>query len=58
MGYVGVLLLYVVAWQYIRGATMAYVLNNVELGGVVRTRATFSPWRLVWITVTNAAARC
>lgn len=57
VGYVGVLLLYVVAWQYIRGATMAYVLNNVELGGVVRTRATFSPWRLVWISLTNSAAR-
>lgn len=56
-GYLGVLILYVVAWQYIRGATMAYVLNNMELGGVVRTRATFSPWRLVWINVTNSAAR-
>jgi uncharacterized membrane protein YjgN (DUF898 family) len=56
-GYLAVLVLYVVAWQYIRGATMAYVLNNMELGGVVRTRATFSPWRLVWISVTNSAAR-
>ena len=56
-GYLAVLVLYVVAWQYVRGATMVYVLNNVELGGVVRTRATFSPWRLVWISLTNAAAR-
>ncbi|MDV6374844.1 YjgN family protein [Deinococcus arenicola] len=56
-GYLAVLILYVVAWQYVRGATMAYVLNNMELGGVVRTRATFSPWRLVWISVTNSAAR-
>lgn len=56
-GYLAVLVLYVVAWQYVRGAAMVYVLNNVELGGVVRTRATFSPWRLVWISVTNSAAR-
>ncbi|GGO31198.1 YjgN family protein [Deinococcus humi] len=57
VGYLSVLVLYAVAWQYVRGATMAYVLNNMELGGVVRTRATFSPWRLVWISLTNAAAR-
>lgn len=56
-GYLAVLVLYVVAWQYVRGAAMAYVLNNMELGGVIRTRATFSPWRLVWINVTNSAAR-
>ncbi|OLV18614.1 YjgN family protein [Deinococcus marmoris] len=56
-GYLAVLVLYVVGWQYVRGATMVYVLNNMELGGVVRTRATFSPWRLVWISVTNSAAR-
>lgn len=56
-GYAAVLILYAVAWQYVRGATMLYVLNNMELGGVVRTRATFSPWRLVWISLTNAAAR-
>ncbi|CAM3678728.1 YjgN family protein [Deinococcus frigens] len=56
-GYIAVLVLYVVAWQYVRGATMAYVLNNMELSGVIRTRATFSPWRLVWISVTNSAAR-
>ncbi len=57
VGYLSVLVLYAVAWQYARGATMAYVLNNLELGGVVRTRATFSPWQLVWIGLTNAAAR-
>ncbi|GGL71258.1 hypothetical protein GCM10010840_06730 [Deinococcus aerolatus] len=56
-GYLAVLILYVVAWQYVRGATMVYMLNNVELGGVFRTRATFSPWRLVWISVSNSAAR-
>ncbi|MVN86208.1 DUF898 family protein [Deinococcus sp. HMF7620] len=55
--YLGALLLYAVAWQYVRAAVMAYVLNNAELGGVVRTGATFSPWRLVWIGVTNTAAQ-
>ncbi|WP_189102132.1 YjgN family protein [Deinococcus knuensis] len=46
-----------VAWQYVRAATMRYVLNNAELGGVVRTGATFNPWRVVWITVSNGAAQ-
>lgn len=55
VGYLAFVLLYVVVWQYIRGATMKYVLDHGELGGVVRTRATFSPWRLVWIGVSNAA---
>ncbi|GHF49145.1 uncharacterized membrane protein YjgN (DUF898 family) [Deinococcus metalli] len=54
--YVAFILLYTVLWQYVRAATMAYVLNHAELGGVVRTRATFRPWRLVWIGVTNALA--
>ncbi|WP_343760992.1 YjgN family protein [Deinococcus depolymerans] len=46
-----------VAWQYVRAATMRYVLNNTELGGVVRTGATFNPWRVVWISVSNGAAQ-
>ena len=46
-----------VAWQYVRAATMRYVLNNTELGGVVRAGATFNPWRVVWITVSNGAAQ-
>ena len=53
----GYLAVHVVAWQYVRGATMVYVLNNVDLGGLVRMRATFSPWRLVWISLSNSAAR-
>ncbi|MBZ9711800.1 YjgN family protein [Deinococcus multiflagellatus] len=55
--YVGVLALYALAWQYVRAAVMAYVLNHAELGGVVRTGASFSPWRLVWIGVTNSLAQ-
>ncbi len=57
VAYVSFLLLYTVAWQYVRGATMRYVLNNAELGGVVRTGATFSPWGLVWLSVTNSLAQ-
>ncbi|GGK87468.1 hypothetical protein GCM10010844_02520 [Deinococcus radiotolerans] len=57
VAYVSFLLLYVVAWQYVRGATMRYVLNNAELGGVVRSGATFSPWALVWLSVTNSLAQ-
>jgi uncharacterized membrane protein YjgN (DUF898 family) len=55
--YLGVLALYGVAWQYVRAATLRYVLNHLELGGVVRARATFSTARLVWIGVGNAAAQ-
>ncbi|WP_233218594.1 YjgN family protein [Deinococcus arcticus] len=55
--YVVVLLVYSVAWQYVRAAIMAYVLNHTELGGVVRTGASFSPWRVVWIGVTNSLAQ-
>ncbi|WP_189072016.1 YjgN family protein [Deinococcus sedimenti] len=57
VAYVSFLLLYVVGWQYVRGATMKYVLNNAELGGVVRSGATFNPWGLVWISVTNSLAQ-
>lgn len=56
VAYVAFILLYTVLWQYVRAAIMGYVLNHAELGGVVRTRATFRPWRLVWIGVTNALA--
>lgn len=56
-GYLLVLALYGIAWQYVRAATLRLVLNRAELGGVVRTGATFSPWRLVWIGVSNAAAQ-
>lgn len=55
--YLAFLALYAVAWQYVRAATMRYVLNRVEVGGVVRTGATFSPWMLVWIGVSNTAAQ-
>lgn len=55
--YLAFLALYVVAWQYVRAATMRYVLNHVEIGGVVRTGASFSPWRLVWISLTNRLAQ-
>lgn len=55
--YLGFLLLYAVAWQYVRAATLRYVLNHVEVGGVVRTGATFSSARLTWIGVSNAAAQ-
>lgn len=56
-GYLALGLLYGLAWQYVRAASMHYVLNHFELGGVVRTGATFRPWRLVWIGVTNTLAR-
>ncbi|MFC5847636.1 YjgN family protein [Deinococcus petrolearius] len=55
--YVGALALYGTVWQYVRAATLRYVLNHLELGGVVRARATFSTARLVWIEVSNAAAQ-
>lgn len=55
--YLGMLVLYGAAWQYVRAATLRYVLNHLELGGVVRTRATFSTARLVWIGISNAAAQ-
>ncbi|MFC6748226.1 DUF898 family protein [Deinococcus aquaticus] len=57
VGYVILIALNGVAWQYVRAATMRYVLNNTELGGVVRAGATFNPWRVVWITVSNGAAQ-
>lgn len=57
LGYVLFLLLSATSWQYVRGAIMKYVLNNAELGGVVRFRASFSPWRLAWIGVTNTLAQ-
>ena len=56
VAYVAFILLYTVLWQYARAAIMAYVLNHGELGGVIRTRATFRPWTLVWIGVTNTLA--
>ncbi|GAA5531653.1 YjgN family protein [Deinococcus aluminii] len=55
--YLAFLALYAVAWQYVRAATLRYVLNRVEVGGVVRTGATFSPWRLTWIGVSNTLAQ-
>lgn len=55
--YLLILGLYGVAWQYVRAATLRLVLNHVEVGGVVRTGATFRPWTLVWIGVSNAAAQ-
>jgi uncharacterized membrane protein YjgN (DUF898 family) len=55
--YVAFLAVYSLAWQYIRGATLKLVLNSIELGGVVRTRATFSPWMLAWIGLSNAAVQ-
>ncbi|MFW8626101.1 YjgN family protein [Deinococcus sp. ME38] len=55
--YVILLVLQGVVWQYVRAATMRYVLNSAELGGVVRTGATFNPWRVVWISVSNGVAQ-
>lgn len=55
--YVILLVLQGVAWQYVRAATMRYVLNSAELGGMVRTGATFNPWRVVWISVSNGVAQ-
>ena len=53
----GLILVYLGAWQYVRAAIMKYVLNHVELGGVVRLGATFNPWTLVWITLSNTVAQ-
>ncbi|MFB9994858.1 YjgN family protein [Deinococcus oregonensis] len=55
--YLAFLAAYSLAWQYIRGATLKLVLNSIELGGVVRTHATFSPWMLAWIGLSNAAVQ-
>lgn len=57
LAYLALILVYLGVWQYVRAAIMKYVLNNVELGGVVRLSATFSPWMLVWITVSNMVAQ-
>lgn len=57
VAYLGILLLYGLAGQYVRAATMRYVFNNVELGGVVRLSATFSPWMFAWISLSNYAAQ-
>lgn len=51
------ILLYLGMWQYVRAATMKYVLNNVELGGVVRLSATFNPWTVMWIGLGNTLAQ-
>lgn len=56
-GYLSFGLLYGVAWQYVRAALMKYILNNVELGGVVRVSANFNPWTVLWIGVTNFLAQ-
>ncbi|MDB5046177.1 MAG: hypothetical protein JWQ08_2227 [Deinococcus sp.] len=55
--YLAFLAAYSLAWQYIRGATLKLVLNSIELGGVIRTQATFSPWMLAWIGLSNAAVQ-
>ncbi|THF69422.1 DUF898 domain-containing protein [Deinococcus sp. Arct2-2] len=55
--YLAFLAAYSLAWQYIRGATLKLVLNSIEVGGVVRTHATFSPWMLAWIGLSNAAVQ-
>lgn len=53
VAYLAVLLLYGLVGQYLRAAIMRYVLNNVELGGVVRLSAQFNPWMMAWITISN-----
>ncbi len=55
--YLGLLLMSGVVREYMRAAMMRSVLNNVELGGVVRLGASFSPWMLAWISVSNYAAQ-
>ncbi len=57
VGYAFLLLLYVLPGEYVRGSLLRDVLGHVELGGVVRLAATFSPWRLIWITVSNTLAQ-
>lgn len=56
-GVAAVSLLYLISGTYVRMATMHYVLNHFELGGVLRLRASFSPWQLVWIALSNAVVR-
>lgn len=55
--YFGFLLLYGPVWQYARAAMMKYVLNNVELGGVVRLSADFNPWMVLWIGLSNTVVQ-
>ncbi|GGK35313.1 hypothetical protein GCM10008955_31510 [Deinococcus malanensis] len=55
--YLAILAVYGVTWQYVRASTMRYVLNHVEVGGVVRVTATFRPWVVVWIAVSNAVVQ-
>ncbi len=38
---------------YLRSATLNYVFNQIELGGVVRSKAFFNSWALVRLSVAN-----
>lgn len=55
--YFGFLLGGMAAWQYIRGATLHYIVNHLELGGIVRFRAEYDPWTLMWIGIGNMLAQ-
>lgn len=54
--YLAFLLITVIVWEYVRSATMKYVLENIELGGVVRLGTTLNVQTLVKIGIGNALA--
>lgn len=56
LAYFMFLLITVVVWQYIRAATMKYVLENIEIGGVVRLGTTLSVTKVIKIGIVNAIA--
>lgn len=56
LGYLAFFLIVVAVWQYIRAATMKYVIENVELGGVVRLGTTLNVMTVVKIGIVNAVA--
>ncbi|WP_168174528.1 hypothetical protein [Deinococcus sp. LM3] len=58
VAYVILLAMNGVAWQYVRAATMRYVLNNAELGGVVRTARPSTPGRSCGSPCRTAWRRC
>lgn len=52
--YLGVLLTYQVTWSYIHASTTKYVLENGELGNVIRSNTTINPTELTKIIIVNA----
>lgn len=55
--YLGIIFIYNAAWMYVRAATLNYVMQNGELGGVVRSSSSIDPIELVKISIVNSVAQ-